>query len=92
MDGVVPARDALAVGACRLGGDPGEGARSAAAAVKGGPRLIPLTVPEVRQLLLKLVWDRLSEAERMLAWSAWRRQHQATARRCHGKKRLAKPP
>jgi hypothetical protein len=46
----------------------------------------------VRQLLLKLVWDRLSEAERMLAWSAWRRQHQATARRCHGKKRLAKPP
>jgi SRSO17 transposase len=35
-----------------------------------GPRLIPLTVPEVRKLLLKLVWDRLAPAELTLAWSA----------------------
>jgi hypothetical protein len=49
-------------------------------------------VPEVRRLLLKLAWGQLSEAERALAWSAWRREHQATARRCHWKRRLAKPP
>jgi hypothetical protein len=49
-------------------------------------------VPEVRRLLLKLVWAGLPPAERALAWSEWRREHQATARRCRWKKRLAKPP
>jgi hypothetical protein len=49
-------------------------------------------VPEVRRLLLKLVWSGLSPAEWALAWSAWRREHQATARRCHWKRRLAMPP
>jgi hypothetical protein len=54
--------------------------------------LIPLTVPEVRKLLLWLVWDRLRPAEQVLAWSEWRRQHQATARACHYKKRQARAP
>jgi hypothetical protein len=44
-------------------------------------------VPEVRVLLLRLAWGRLSEAERVLAWSEWRRGHQAVARRCHYKRR-----
>ena len=44
-----------------------------------GPRLVPLTVPEARQLLLRLVWDRLRPAEQALAWSEWRRAHQQRA-------------
>jgi hypothetical protein len=47
-------------------------------------------VPEVRRLLLWLVWDRLKPAERVLAWSEWRREHQAKARECHYKKRRAR--
>jgi SRSO17 transposase len=59
---------------------------------RGGPRLIPLSVPEVRKLLLKLVWDQLAPAEQALAWSEWRRAHQHRARECHCRKRGARPP
>ncbi len=52
--------------------------------------LIPLTVPEVRRLLWRLVWRRLPPPDRVLAWSGWRRRHQAQARRSHYKRRLAK--
>lgn len=55
-------------------------------------KLIALTVPEVRRLLLWLVWDRLRSAEQVLAWSEWRRQHQAKARDCHYKKRQPRAP
>lgn len=55
-------------------------------------RLIPLTVPEVRTLLLAIVWQRLTPAERVLAWSDWRRAHQQHARECHYKKRGARAP
>jgi transposase len=53
--------------------------------------LIPLTVPEVRRLLGLL---RVPEAERpqRLAWSQWRRRHQATARRCHTTRRARRQP
>ena len=61
-------------------------------AEKGGPKLIPLTVPEVRKLILRLVWDRLTPAEQALAWSEWRRRHQHRARECHYRKRGARPP
>lgn len=54
--------------------------------------MIPLTVPEVRKLLLRLVWDRLSVEEQALAWSAWRRAHQHRARQCHYRTRGARPP
>jgi len=40
-----------------------------AAAQKRGSALIPLTVPEVRKLLVRMVWDRLAPAEKALAWS-----------------------
>jgi transposase len=44
--------------------------------------LIPLSVPEVRRLLLALD---AAEEERTfrLGWSRWRRAHQAIAQRCH---------
>lgn len=54
--------------------------------------MIPLTVPEVRKLILRLVWDRLISAEQALAWSEWRRRHQYRARECHYRKRGARPP
>jgi hypothetical protein len=50
-----------------------------------------LTVPEVRRLLLTLAEP--SEHFRFrLAWSAWRRRHQAVARRCHAARRARQRP
>jgi hypothetical protein len=54
--------------------------------------LIPLTVPEVRRLIVRLLLTRLPEVEEVLGWSEWRRRHQASARTSHYKKRKAKPP
>ena len=54
--------------------------------------MIPLTVPEVRKLLLRMVWDRLTPVEQALAWSEWRRAHQQRARECHYRKRRARQP
>ena len=51
-------------------------------------RLIPLTVPEVRRLLYRLIWRHHPTDESALRWSQWRRRHQATARQCHYRRRL----
>jgi hypothetical protein len=45
--------------------------------------LLPLTVPEVRRLIWRLVWARPPDPGRILAWSDWRRRHQQRARRSH---------
>jgi hypothetical protein len=50
--------------------------------------LLPLTVPEVRRLLIALVWATPPPLMHSLSWSIWRRRHQARARRCHYKRRL----
>jgi len=50
--------------------------------------LLPFTVPEVRRLLLMLA----EPPERLgirLAWSAFRRRHQARAKRCHAARRAS---
>jgi hypothetical protein len=52
--------------------------------------LIPLTVPEVRHLRWPLVWTEPSSLDHVLAWSRWRRRHQARARRWHDQRRLTK--
>lgn len=52
--------------------------------------LLPLTVPEVRRLLCRLVWTASPAADQVLAWSRWRRRHQARAKRLHYRKRLAR--
>lgn len=49
--------------------------------------LIPLTVPEVRRLLWGVVWRTVPTVDQVLAWSTWRRHHQALAKRCHYKRR-----
>ena len=75
-------------------GDAGAGvfdrdqATSAGTGRKGGhygpdEELIPLTVPEVRRLLTRLVWTETQPPDFILYWSRWRRRHQARARRCH---------
>ena len=51
-----------------------------------------MSVPEVRKLLLRVVWATVPDAEKALAWSAWRRIHQHRARRYHYRKRKAQPP
>ncbi|MFO0847183.1 MAG: hypothetical protein U0871_01305 [Gemmataceae bacterium] len=51
-----------------------------------------MSVPEVRTLLLRLVWAFVPLPERVLAWSRWRRRHQHRARVCHYRKRGAEPP
>ena len=51
--------------------------------------LLPLTVPEVRRLLRLLMGPAAPEPRRSLAWSVWRRRHQARAKRCHYRRRLA---
>jgi hypothetical protein len=52
--------------------------------------LIPLTVPEVRCLLLALA-DPPGHAALRLAWSVFRRRHQACAKRCHTARRARQP-
>ena len=86
---VAPARHPEPVGTGGRGRDPVPRRRAGG---KGGAKVIPLTVPEVRNLLLRLVWAPAREDEEVLAWSDWRRTHQYRARAAHYKRRKAKPP
>ncbi len=45
--------------------------------------VVALTVAEVRRLVRRLLLTRPVSPEAVLTWSAWRRHHQADARRCH---------
>jgi hypothetical protein len=52
--------------------------------------LLPLTVPEVRHVLWALGQAASAEkAAHVLAWSTWRRRHEARARRWHYQRHLA---
>ena len=53
---------------------------------------IPLTLPEVRRLLLLLAEPSGAARAQRLRWSQWRRQHQALARRGHVARRAARQP
>jgi hypothetical protein len=48
--------------------------------------LIPLTVPEVRRLVLAM-GEAAEQQPFRLGWSRWRRAHQAVAARCHAVRR-----
>ena len=43
--------------------------------------LIPMTVPEVRRLLTRLIWTENQLPDLILHWSWWRRLHQARAQK-----------
>jgi hypothetical protein len=49
-------------------------------------------VPEVRKLLLQVVWDRAVCEQHALDWSDWRRRHQYWAKYYHYKRRSAIMP
>jgi hypothetical protein len=51
--------------------------------------LIPLSVPELRRLLWRLVLAVQQTAQQILAWSCWRRWHQRLAQYYHYKRRGA---
>jgi hypothetical protein len=54
--------------------------------------VVPLTVSEVRRLLNRLVWPVTHSVQQILAWSFWRRRHQARAKAAHYRRRLARSP
>ena len=49
---------------------------------------IDLTIPEIRRLIGALFERPVTSIHTVLAWSIWRRHHQAAARRCHYRRRL----
>ncbi|MEV4117099.1 hypothetical protein [Nonomuraea sp. NPDC049695] len=49
---------------------------------------IPLTLPEIRQLLAAIVLTTTHTITAVLRWSDWRRRHQAGARHCHYQRRF----
>lgn len=51
------------------------------------PVMVPLSVAEIRRLFFYLVDQRSLPFAHRLAWSFWRRAHQALARLCHYKRR-----
>jgi SRSO17 transposase len=53
-----------------------------------GPRLLDLTVPEVRHLLAHLIWPALTSVSLVLAWSSFRRCHRSWASYYHRQRRL----
>jgi len=48
----------------------------------------PLTVPEIRHLLGKLIWPSACNTKQVLAWSWWRRRHRGMASYYHTRHRL----
>ncbi len=54
--------------------------------------MVPLSVAEVRRLFCFLLAPQLLSLAFRLAWSFFRRAHQAVARRCHFKRHLASLP
>ena len=53
------------------------------------PVMVPLSLPEVRRLFWYLVGATPLAPLHRLAWSMWRRTHQALAKLCHYKRHLA---
>ena len=51
--------------------------------------MIPYTVPEVLRVIWQLFWHQVITPAHTLAWSCFRRHHQAVAQACHYQRRLA---
>jgi hypothetical protein len=104
VDGLVSPHHLGAVGPGRLDGGAGRRQCSGGAQKGGAARAsigqsgaiqspagtrIRLSVPEIRRLLWRVVLAVGHPAEHILAWSQWRRQHQAGAKYWHYKRRGA---
>jgi hypothetical protein len=46
-----------------------------------------VTAPEVRRLLIRLIWAHAPDPAAVLHWSRWRRRHQARAELSHYRRR-----
>src|SRR5579859_7546282 len=91
MECLVSPHHARPLSACLSRGDPPhcQSRRGQKRGARTG--LIPLSVPEVRRLLLTL--DEPPErVPSRLAWSTFRRKHQAVAQRCHAARRAQRQP
>lgn len=53
--------------------------------------LIPLTLNEIRRLIIRLLTHPANDLNHLLQWSLWRRRHQAAARDCHYRRRAQSP-
>jgi hypothetical protein len=51
--------------------------------------MVPLSIAEIRRLFFHLVSELPLSFAYRLAWSCWRRAHQAVAQLCHYKRRYA---
>lgn len=49
------------------------------------PATAPPSVPEIRYLIARLLLAPISRTRYVLAWSRWRRRHQAAAAQAHRK-------
>ena len=49
--------------------------------------IVPLSVPELRRLLTRIVWAVVPSVAFTLAWSLWRRRKQFLAKRAHYRRR-----
>jgi SRSO17 transposase len=89
LDGLASACHAFSAGP-RLSHRGAGAERRESAEKKKPPRknaLIALSVPEIRHLLWRLVWQKTVEQSLVLAWSLWRRKHQAKAQFYHYRRR-----
>ncbi|HIC38944.1 MAG TPA: hypothetical protein EYO79_05670 [Candidatus Marinimicrobia bacterium] len=59
---------------------------------KKGTDLIPITVPEVRRLIIRFVLTKVPTVDHALDWSDWRRRHQLVAKLSHYRRRGHDPP
>jgi DDE superfamily endonuclease len=92
LAGLVPAHHPGLVGPCLPGRHPHPGhhrrpRKGGCGGLTSQLGLLPLTVPEVRRLLVALVWTTPIPPGFVLAWSRWRRRHQARSRRAHYQRR-----
>jgi SRSO17 transposase len=90
LAGLVPPSHPGNVCAGGLFGGQNDRAKKGGLSEQAAVKLLPLTVPEVRGLLWKLVWHRPPDVEDILAWSGFRRRHQERARIGHIKRRAAR--
>lgn len=56
------------------------------------PMMIPLSIPEIQKLFYYMVSSKPLSTLYRIAWSVWRRTHQALARFCHYRRRILDSP
>jgi len=87
---LVPARHPVDAGAGLPGGDAGQPRRPKGGGGSGAFVPIAFSMPEIRRLIARFQLSAGLCIDFILAWSLWRRLHQAVAKACHWKRQTAK--